>query len=273
MIFEPELRKTEQGLEIRLNYQAPDSGKSFSFYIFAANGISEPADSLGEWLNVSHVGNANRPAILCHLGSNRLGVRLGDETLYGAKKAQENALSQFIAELPKLSGEYGSWWGETQRLLERHLSDYACFKLSLYYFSDEASKAPFEWHQERFENWINCQQKIFNPVTKPFEFNLICRSPSTESPFYDSPSVVTKWDLRDFLNEVEKDRGNKSTMYLYVKRKNLEKPITLSENWKFTAQKNNWVWFCSDPVGKDQVIGVIPNAKRSDVEDKDITIK
>jgi hypothetical protein len=273
MTFTPELRETEQGLEIRLNYQAPDNVKFFSFYIFAANGITEPTDSLGEWLNVSHIGNANRPAILCHLGSNRLGVRLGDETLYGAKKAQENALSEFIAELPKLSGEYGSWWGETQRLLEMHLSDYACFKLSLYYFSKEASKAPFEWHQERFENWINCQPKIFNPVTKPFEFNLICRFPSTETPFYDSPSVVTKWDLRDFLNEVGKDRENKSTMYLYVKRKNLEKPITLSENWKFTAQKNNWVWFCSDPVGKNQVISVIPNAKISDVEEQDITIK
>ncbi|MEN8218796.1 MAG: hypothetical protein ABFS56_20965 [Pseudomonadota bacterium] len=273
MTFEPELRETEQGIEIRLNYQAPDSGKSFSFYIFAANGITEPDDSLGEWLKVSHVGNANRPAILCHLGCNRLGVQLGDETLFGAKKAQEEALSQFIAELPKLSGEYGSWWGETLRLLETHLSDYACFKLSLYYFGNEASKAPFEWDQERFENWINRQQNIFNPAKKTFEFHLICRSPATETPFYNSPSVVKKWDLRDFLNEVGKDGGNKSVVCLYVKRKNLEKPITLSENWKLTSQKANWVWFCSKPVCKDQVIGVIPNAKMGDVGDQDITIK
>ena len=74
MKFEPELRETEEGIEIRLNYQAPESGKSFSFYVFAANGITqkEGAEKLGKWIKRFHVGKDNNQAILCHLFSEGL---------------------------------------------------------------------------------------------------------------------------------------------------------------------------------------------------------
>jgi len=277
MKFEPKLRQTEEGLEIRLNYQAPDSGKAFSFYIFAANGITD-ANSLYKWIKESHLGKENRPAILCHLGCYRIGVQLGDKELYGSLEEQEKLLTQFIEELQMLSGEYGSWWGETQRLLETELYHYGAFKLSLYYFTDDASKAPLEWDKNNFENWLNNHQKVFNPHKKPFEFNLIhsLPSPESQSPFFNYPSRVKTTDLNAFMSKIGQVKGgeDKSTVYLYIRRQEkLEEPKTLSKDWKYKKQKKDWVWYCTVPKGKDDVICVFPNAKNGDIEEKDISMK
>jgi hypothetical protein len=101
-----------------------------------------------------HIGSPYEYAAVMHLGSELYPLLIGDIELFGPVDSQARRLDRFMATVPAMLGEFGSWWPETFDRIRAisKIARNAAIRLCL--FRHSAHPPPFDWDPDTVDAWL-----------------------------------------------------------------------------------------------------------------------